>query len=358
MKIKESVTLAPLTTLNVGGPARYFVEAKTISDIEEAIKFAKDKNLPVFILSGGSNILVSDDGFDGLVILNRIAGFKSEIRGDKVILTIGAGENWDATVAKSVENNWAGLELMSGIPGSVGAAPVQNIGAYGAEVSSVIKKVKAFDLKTNKVVEFSKVDCEFSYRKSIFNSEEKGRYVILELMLELMPALIQEQKNLNYHDLQEYFKNKPNPTLKEIRQAVIEIRAGKGYVIMPGYKSYKTAGSFFKNPVVSQKEFEGIKNIIGENDSKWFWPQNPPAGGVKVAAAKLMEKAGFGKGHKEGNVGISPKHSLSLINLGRGTAKDLVNLAGKIIKGVYNKFHIRLETEVILIGFTKNPFKS
>lgn len=358
IKIIENYLLAPLTTFGVGGPARYFASVATEVDLKEAINFAKEENLPVFIISGGSNILISDEGFDGLVIKNNISGIKKELKDGKVLVAVGAGEDWDKLVEYSVNHGLEGLETLSGIPGSVGAAPVQNIGAYGREVSGVIKEVIAYDLQNNELCNISKNECGFGYRKSIFNDKHAGRYIIVEVVFEFdLPHDSRESKGVEftYRDLQEYFKNLPNPTLKEIRKAVIEIRAKKGMVIRPEYESFKSAGSFFKNPTVSRERFEAIKSKIGENDSKWFWDE--PDGRVKISAAKLIEISGYPKGFRLGKAGVSPKHSLSLINLGEANSEDIINLARTIIQGVYDKFGVRLGPEVLLIGFKENPIR-
>ncbi len=357
IKIEENYPLGPLTTLNVGGNARYFVEIKNDADIKEAINFAKDKNLPIFVLSGGSNVLISDEGFPGLVIQNKIVGIEED-KDDKMILTVGAGEVWDKLVEYSVKKGWAGIECLSGIPGSVGAAPVQNVGAYGEEVSSVIKEVVAYDTEDGDIKRFSKDDCKFSYRKSIFNSSHINRYIILEVVFEFQKD---SGAKLNYKDLQDYFAGRSDkPSLREIRNAVIEIRSRKGMVIHPEYESFKSAGSFFKNPVVPVEVFEKVKEQIGESDGKWFWlvsaaPGQKPDGNVKISAAKLIERSGFGKGFKMGGAGISPKHSLSLINLGNAKAADIIKLAKAIITSVKERFDVEIEPEVLFVGFSENP---
>ncbi len=354
LKIEENIELAPFTTLHVGGWAKYLTEVHSLPDVISALEFASKNNLPVFVMSGGSNILISDTGFAGLVILNKIKGIESEVQGDKIIVTSGAGEEWNHLVKFAAENNWAGIETLAGIPGSVGAAPVQNIGAYGAEASSVIKEVIAYDLDKNSIVTLANKECEFGYRKSIFNSKYPGRYIILEVVFELKTS---GEPNLSYQDLQKYFearlKDGPKPTVHEIYKAVIEIRARKGMVIHPDYESYQSAGSFFKNPVVSAEVFEKVKEKITDTD-KWFWEQSD--GSVKISAAKLIEKAGFPKGFKKGNAGISPKHSLSLINLGGAKANELIDLAKEIIKEVQAKFGVEIKPEVLTIGFSENPF--
>lgn len=354
--IKEHVPLGPLTTLNIGGSADFFAEPQTPEEMVEALEFAKSRKLPVFIMGGGSNILISDEGFRGLVIDNDIRGIRAEKKGDCVIVSAGAGESWGSFVKHTVENGWAGVECLSGIPGKVGAAPVQNIGAYGQEASQVIVSVTAIDRNTLETKIFSKEECGFRYRQSIFNSSEEGKYAIVEVVFELRPG---GEPTLLYQDLKQYFEGKPKPSLRDVHAAVLEIRAKKGMVIDPQFESYKSAGSFFKNVVVDAGAFAKIKTIVESEDPAakgWFWPQ--PDGRVKVSAAKLIELSGFKKGYRDGEAGISPKHALSLINLGSAKAADIIALAKKIISGVEGKFGAKIEPEVIMVGFDWNPFQS
>lgn len=355
LKIKENVSLAPLTTFKVGGNALYFVEAKTSEEVIEALQFAAQNKLPVFVFGGGSNILVSDEGFNGLVIVVKIKGIRHEKNGDTVVARVGAGEDWSQFVEFAVSQGWSGLETLSGIPGSVGGAPVQNIGAYGSEASHVIKEVVAYDMEKGAVVHLDKQAMDFGYRKSLFNTKHPNRYIILEVVFEFKTG---GEPSLNYHDLKVHFEGpdragKPKPSLKDVHLAVLEIRAKKGMVINPNFESYKSAGSFFKNPVVEKDVFEAVQKKVDPTATNWFWPQQD--GRVKVSAAKLIELAGFKKGDRLGEAGISPKHALSLINLGNAKAADILALAKKIIDGVYEKFSIRIEPEVLLIGFDKNP---
>ena len=352
LQIKENILLAPFTTLGIGGRARYFAEAKAMDEMVQALRFAGEKRLPVHIMGRGSNVLVSDDGFDGLVLLNRISGIKHAKDGDKAIIVAGAGEDWQNLVDFAVANGFAGVETLSGIPGSVGGAPIQNIGAYGQEASHVIKEVIVYDTERGKVVRLGRAECDFGYRKSIFNAKHPGRYVVLEVIFELKAG---GEPTLLYQDLKLHFANKPKPGLEDVHLAVLEIRAKKGMVIHPDFESYKSAGSFFKNPVVSKDIFDKAKDAIGEGNGKWFWPQAD--GKIKVSAAKLIESSGFPKGFKFGNAGISPKHSLSLINLGGAKASEIIELAKKIFSGVKDKFGISIEPEVQLVGFKESPFK-
>ncbi|MBI2552671.1 UDP-N-acetylmuramate dehydrogenase [Candidatus Uhrbacteria bacterium] len=387
-ELEHDILLAPFTTFKIGGAARYFFVARTADDLVRAITAAHECAIPFFMFGGGSNILVSDKGFDGLAIMTQIKGVEWRIEENRALVTAGAGEIWDELVAQCVERNLAGIECLSGIPGTVGAAPVQNIGAYGQSVDTVIRSVEAIDSKDGARVTFDNAGCEFGYRASIFK-KMKGRYIITQVTLELTPS---GAPLIAYHDLTEYFRNPPSPSLNlregdpsipplkvrggrgsyeispslaEVRQAVIEIRARKGYVIMPEYESFKTAGSFFMNPIVSRDQFEKLQGMIQECPDPWYWTvedekvHNPPQSPltlrgeekVKVSAACLLQSAGFSKGYRRGEAGISPKHSLSLVNFGGASAHDIVALAEEIKKRVRDKFDIELKEEVQLVGF-------
>jgi UDP-N-acetylmuramate dehydrogenase len=351
MTIKKDVQLAPLTTLGVGGPAEFFAEIKTEDELLEAFDFANKEKLPIFTLGGGSNILVADEGAKGLVMLNKIMGFKSEKSSDHVILKVGAGENWDETVKLTVKNGWYGLECLSGIPGNVGATPVQNIGAYGSSIDKVVKNVQAFDTKSKCWEDFDNNKCEFSYRNSVFK-RNLGRYIITQVTFKLA---LKYNIDLSYQELEAYFKKRNNiPTLEEVRKAIIEIRSRKGMVTLPEYEKYQSAGSFFKNPVTSISVFEKVRDVVGDEcPNQWFWQIENR---VKISAACLIQQAGFTKGYKEGNVGISPKHTLAIINYGDAKASELVSFAKRIQKKVLEKFGVLIEPEVQTIGFENNPF--
>src|SRR5258708_28529404 len=253
MTIQENVPLAPLTTLQVGGRARYFAELKREDEVREAAQFAKTRDLPLFVLGGGSNLVVGDSGWAGLVVRIAIGGITSpntnDARGNAVLFSVGAGVNWDDFVAQAVVQNCAGVECLSGIPGSVGGTPVQNVGAYGQEVSETIESVRAFDLIEHRTVVLSCDDCGFRYRTSIFNSAARGRYVILRVTFRLTPG---GAPSLKYVDLQTHFSGAEGPpSLLQAREVVRQIRQSKGMLIVPGDPDALSAGSFFKNPVLS-----------------------------------------------------------------------------------------------------------
>ena len=345
MKIYKDQSLNDLTTFKVGGKAKYFTKVKNQKDLISALNFAKENNLAIFILGNGSNILISDSGFDGLVIKNEIKFLKSKNFKNEVILDIGSGNSWDKIVLLACNNNLEGIECLSGIPGTVGAAPISNIGAYGQELSNVFVKAKVLDLKTYKIKTFFKKDCDFSYRNSWFK-KHPSKFFIISVTL----ALNKNKKPiLNYLDLQKFFQNKKNFDLKDVRKAVLKIRKSKGMTISSGLKS---AGSFFTNPIISKSEFSKLKSKIKTNKTNWFWPSEDK---VKVSAAFLIEEAGFNRGYQKGQAGISPYHSLCLINLDNAKASEIINLAREIQKKVFRKFKVKIKPEVELVGFKKYP---
>lgn len=343
LNIREHYPLRDLTTFRIGGPARYFVEAAYDEDVVHALSFARESRLPILVIGGGSNILVGDSGFSGLVILNRIKGMRSQVEQDRAFVTAGGGEDWDGFVRHCVENNRQGVECMSGIPGTVGASPVQNIGAYGQSVDSVIHEVRAVDVISGQFAVFSKDDCGFGYRESIFNTAAAGGYIITSVTFSLA---LNSRPELSYRELRNYFSGWKDVTLRDIRKAVLETRDKKGLLLMEGYEGLKSAGSFFKNPVVSPALFGLIKNEVESSGccENWAWPQ--PSGEVKVSAACLMQCAGFMRGYRVGNVGISPKHSLCIVNHADATASEVLAFSELIREKVLDKFGVKLTPEV------------
>jgi len=355
MTIQENVPLAPLTTLQVGGSAHYFAELRREDDVREAAQFAKSRNLPLFVLGGGSNLVVADSGWPGLVLRIAIGGIttqSTDASGNAVLFSVGAGVNWDDFVAQAVVQNCAGVECLSGIPGSVGGTPVQNVGAYGQEVADTIESVRALDLKEDRIVVLPKPACGFRYRTSIFNTTERGRYVILRVNFRLKRGGV---PSLKYADLQKYFaerlaEKKTPPSLAEVREAVRDIRRSKGMLIVPGDDECRSAGSFFKNPVLSDAQF---KDLAERAAAKGLEIPSYPALDAqrKVSAAWLVEHSGFSKGYGEGAAGISHKHALALVNRGDAKASDVVGLKDEIQHGVQEAWGILLEPEPVLVGF-------
>ncbi len=348
MQFLEEVPLAPYTTFQIGGPARWFAEAVSEDDIAAGITFAAERKLPLFILGGGSNLLVSDSGFSGLVLRIALRGITSTEESGRSIISAAAGEDWDGLVAYAVAAGLAGVECLSGIPGTVGGTPVQNVGAYGQEVSQTIVTVRAFDRKTLQFMDLPASDCGFSYRRSIFNSSQRDRYVVSRVHY----ALHQDAPaSFVYADVARYFaaRNVAVPTLAEVRDAVRSIRAQKGMLLMTGDADCRSAGSFFKNPVVPASVVDSLARNLGVD--KQSIPAYPaPQGEVKLSAAWLIERAGFAKGYALGNAGISSRHTLALINRGGASASEVTALRDQVIAAVAARFAVRLEPEPVWLG--------
>ena len=348
MLILQNVPLAPLTTLYVGGPARYFIEAKTATEVRDAVDFARSQELPLFVLGGGSNLVVADAGFPGLVLKIALSGINHRHERPYAVFEVAAGEDWDRFVAMAVGHNCAGVECLSGIPGSVGGTPVQNVGAYGQEVADSIEAVQVFDLKQGEERELDKDDCRFRYRTSIFNTTERGRYIILRVDYALKHG---GESRIEYADLKKYFAGwSTAPTLAETRDAVRQIRSRKAMLITPGDEDCRSAGSFFKNPVLSAAEHEDLSRRAAIKNLQI--PSYPALDAQrKVSAAWLVEHSGFSKGYTSGRVGISRKHALAIVNRGDATAAEVVALKEQIQHRVEEIWGIHLEPEPVFLGF-------
>lgn len=348
MVITENVPLAPLTTLKVGGPARFFVEANMISEVSEAVEFSRSRNLPLFILGGGSNVVISDSGWPGLVLKIGVTGINHRHGHDEVVFEAGAGEDWDKFVALVVAHNCAGIECLSGIPGSVGGTPVQNVGAYGQEVSQTIESVLALDLRDGQLHELCKEACGFSYRTSTFNTTERGRYIILQVNYVLHHG---GDGYIAYADLKKYFAGwSVKPTLADVRDAVRKIRNGKGMLLTPGDEDCRSVGSFFKNPILSEDQYQAVK---ARASAKHLQLPSYPAldAQKKVSAAWLVEHSGFSRGYGYGQVGISRKHALAIVNRGKATASEILALKDDIQQRIEDIWGIALEPEPVFVGF-------
>src|SRR6202166_1069894 len=351
MTIQENVPLAPLTTLQVGGSARYFAELRREDDVLEAAQFAKTRTLPLFVLGGGSNLVVADSGWPGLVLRVAIGGITTQTTdasGNAVLFSVGAGVNWDDLVAQAVVQNCAGVECLSGIPGSVGGTPVQNVGAYGQEVAETIESVEVLDRKDGQVRELCREACGFTYRSSIFNTTERGRFIILRVAYALTPG---GEPRISYADLQRHFEGRETlPNLAETREAVRHIRALKGMLIVDGDPDCQSAGSFFKNPIISREQHEDLQKRAAAKGLKS--PSYPALEkSKKVSAAWLVEHSGFARGYGDGHVGISSKHALAIVNRGEATADEVVALKEQIQQRVEEIWGVQLELEPVMVGF-------
>lgn len=346
MHIEENKALSPYTTFGIGGPARWFVEARTEDDVVAGVVWARERGKGLFVLGGGSNLLVSDSGFDGLVLRVALKGVEaSEETDGGVVFRVAAGEDWSAFVERTVGENCAGLECLAGIPGTVGGTPIQNVGAYGQEVSSNLERVRALDLHDGRWVELGAAECGFGYRKSRFNAEDRGRFLVTRVDYRLTPG---GAPALRYGDLQRAFAAEARPSLAEVAETVRGIRQAKGMLLVEGDPDCRSAGSFFKNPVVAAEDVARMVEIAGKEPPRFAAARD---GFVKVPAAWLIEHAGFGKGYALGAAGVSSRHTLALINRGGATAADVLALAWRIMAGVEERFGVRLEMEPVMLGF-------
>ena len=345
--VNDSPLLAEHTTLRLGGPATELVVATTEAELVAAVTDADAAGTPVLVLSGGSNVVIGDEGFQGRVVKVATRGIDAETSACYgASVRVAAGENWDDLVALTVEREWIGLETLSGIPGSVGSTPIQNVGAYGAEVSQVISRVRTLDRSTGHFKTFFPGDCRFSYRSSLFK-QEPGRYVILEVTFQFLVGPLSAP--IRYPELAralgvEVGERAP---LEQVRETVLRIRAGKGMVLdAPDHDTW-SAGSFFTNPILTGREAATLPE-----DAPRF---EQPDGRVKTSAAWLIARAGFEKGHPlaqrpDAPVSLSTKHTLALTNRGSASTADLLALAREVRDGVENRFGIRLVPEPVLVN--------
>jgi len=332
--------LSQYTSLRVGGPATKIVQVSTEAEIIAAIEEAG--NTPLLIMGGGTNVLIADKGFDGTVIRISNNSVQAEVDAcSGATLTIGAGEDWDLFVQTTINSGFAGLETLSGIPGTVGAAPIQNIGAYGHEVSEFISRVRTYDRQEKALKTFTNSECEFSYRNSYFKAHP-GRYVVLEVQFQI--RIGEESDPITYLELARKLGVQLGDKAPVVatREAVLELRASKGMLLSADDHDSWSAGSFFTNPIVSQQEADALPDAAPK------WPLLD--GRVKISAAWLIENAGMHKGDEVGGARISTKHVLALTNAGDATASDIAELAKRARDSVKEKFGITLEAEVNLVG--------
>ena len=332
--------LSQYTSLRVGGPATKIVQVSTEAQIIAAIEEAGDT--PILIMGGGTNVLIADKGFEGTVIRISNNSVQAEVDAcSGATLTIGAGEDWDVFVQTTIKSGFAGLETLSGIPGTVGAAPIQNIGAYGHEVSEFITRVRTYDRELKEIYTFTNSQCEFTYRNSYFKAHP-GRYVVLDVQFQL--RLGEFSAPITYLELSKKLGIEPGDKASVVatRAAVLELRASKGMLLSPDDHDSWSAGSFFTNPIISQQAADALPDAAPK------WPLND--GRVKISAAWLIENAGMHKGDEVGGARISTKHVLALTNSGDATAADIAELAKRARNQVKEIFGITLEAEVNLIG--------
>jgi len=338
-------TLAELTTLRLGGPPRRLLDAVTEAEIVAAVREAED---PVLVLAGGSNLVIADAGFPGTVVRIGTQGIEERAEDGRVLLEVQAGEPWDPLVARAVAAGLSGIECLSGIPGSVGASPIQNVGAYGQEVAETIAGLRVLDRAAGEVQELEPEAAGFTYRSSAFK-RTPGRWVVLAVTFAL------ERRELSgpirYAELARSLGVRPGEgaPLAEVREAVLALRRGKGMVLDPGDPDSVSAGSFFTNPILEESAFGRLEDRAGEDGRPPRFPE--PDGRVKTSAAWLIERAGFtrGYGNPEG-IAISSKHTLALTNRGGGTTAELVALAREIAAGVRERFGVELQPEPVLVG--------
>jgi UDP-N-acetylmuramate dehydrogenase len=352
MHLRENVALGRLTTLGVGGPARYFVAAASTDEVREAVSWARERGQPLFVLGGGSNLVVADAGFPGLVLKIEIPGIVESLRDGRRTFEVGAGVDWDTFVACAVAADCSGVECLSGIPGTVGGTPVQNVGAYGQEVSGTITSVRALEVATLEVREFSNAECGFAYRTSRFNTVDRGSYIILRVTYALEPH---GAAKLDYADLKKFFGNRPSsngggPTLAEVREAVCQIRLSKSMLITEGDPDARSAGSFFKNPILPRAEAE---RIVKWAEQRGLRLTAYPVGTdlMKVSAAWLIEQSGLHKGFALGPMAISSKHTLALVNRGGAKASDVLEMKSLVQARVREAFGVELTPEPVFVGF-------
>ncbi|WP_432070841.1 UDP-N-acetylmuramate dehydrogenase [Streptomyces sp. AA1529] len=342
------VSLAPLTTLRLGGPARRLVTATTDDEVIAAVREADDSGTPLLIIAGGSNLVISDDGFAGTVLYIATSG--SSLSGTR--LELAAGENWSDAVARTVEAGLAGIECLAGIPGSAGATPIQNVGAYGQEVSSTLTEVVAYDRRTRETVTLSNSECDFSYRHSRFKADP-ARHVVLRVRFELEDAAGRSAP-VKYGETARLLGvgTGDRVPVAEARETVLRLRAGKGMVLDPEDHDTWSAGSFFTNPILDEAAYAAFLDRVAERLGPDVAPPAFPAGEglTKTSAAWLIDRAGFTKGYGQGPARISTKHTLALTNRGSATTADLLGLAREVREGVREAFGVDLTNEPVMVG--------
>ena len=339
---RAGVPLAPLGTLGVGGPARWYVRVESVEQAQAANAWACDRGLPLFTLGAGSNTVIADDGFAGLVAHVAIAGVEMHAGADEARVDAGAGEPWDSLVARLVDEGYAGVECLSGIPGLTGGTPIQNVSAYGQEVADTIESVTAIDRTSGDPIVIPAAACGFSYRQSRFKQGDIGRFIVCRVAFRLRRGA----PTVTYPDVVRWVERegRREPGVKDVRGAVLHIRRRKGMVLDSSDPDTRSVGTFFMNPVVPT----AVQETLGA-------PGFPMKDGrVKIPAAWLIERSGFPKGFVAGPVGLSSKHPLALVNRGGARASDVVDLACRIKRTVLERYGIALRPEPVFVGFDRD----
>jgi UDP-N-acetylmuramate dehydrogenase len=358
--IREYVALGPLTTLGVGGPARWFADLEDEAGVVTALGWARKRGLSTLVIGGGSNLLVADRGVDALVLRVRLRGITEAPEGAVVRVDAAAGEAWDDLIVRAVERGFAGLECLSGIPGAVGATPIQNVGAYGQEVSETITRVRAIERATGAVVDFDNRSCGFGYRDSIFKREAQDRFVLTQVSFALRPG---GAATVRYAELTQRLATLgiAAPSLAAVRAAVLELRRGKSMLFDPADENGRSAGSFFMNPTLTAEAFAEVEarsaagSGLRPGESVPRFPA--PLGRIKVPAAWLIERAGFTKGAGKGRVGLSTRHTLAIVNRGGATASEVLAFAKQVRALVLERFGVGLCPEPVMWGFAREELE-
>jgi len=347
----ENAALASRTTLRVGGPARWLVKARDEASVLDALDWAAARGIAVHVLGGGSNVVVADEGVDALVLQVALRGVTVEGAGPAtagaIEVTAAAGEPWDDFVRAAVERGWAGLECLSGIPGLVGATPIQNVGAYGQDVSQTIERLRVVDRRSRRPVTLDAAACRFGYRDSLFRSVEPERYVVLAVTFRLVPG---GAPTVRYAELERHLASRgaSAPTLAEVRASVLAIRRAKSMVLEEGDENRRSCGSFFVNPVIGAGEAARVAALAAPGGGMPQWGE--PDGRVKLSAAWLIERAGFTRGERMGAVGLSTRHTLAIVCHDGARAADVAAFARRVRGRVAERFGVRLAPEPVFWG--------
>lgn len=354
LTILENIILTPYTTIHLGGAAKYFCECSSVDEIREALQFAKEKMLSVYMLGGGSNTIFSDNGFAGLVLRINLRGISFVEDENDILVTAKAGEDWEKFVKMCVEKGYAGIECLSGIPGSVGATPIQNVGAYGQEVKDTIETVNILERSNLNEKIFRNAECGFAYRQSYFKMQDAGKFIVTEVTFRLKKN---GRPTINYPEVKKVIESQiplssladGKESLTAVRNIVLSLRKKKSMVIDPNDPNTRSVGSFFLNPIIDNDQLSVISNQWKKSSDGSEIPTFQSENKIKIPAAWLIEKSGFKKGYTKNGVGISENHTLALVNRG-GTTNALLALAEEIQDGVEKKFHVRLHLEPVVVS--------